>query len=406
MVNSTLFIFTNEYPYGDGETYIVNELSTLSKNFQTVVVFPLQMKAPARKFPKPNIESVVLFQEPIRPSKRLVLNNFFLFFKILTTEFLNSRTKKQFILAVPELKSRLLQNIKRAELLSKFIDHKEYKNIFFYSFWTDDWATALSILRKQRKIDNFISRVHGYDLYEERWPNGIIPFRYLQLTQVKTIFTVSEDGLNYMIRHYPKFNHKFKLSRLNVFDQGNNPWYDSSIFTLVSCSNLIPLKRVQLILDAMRYIDFDLKWLHFGDGEQGYFLKQQVPELPANIQVYFKGQLPNSDIIQFYKHNCVNVFLHMSETEGGVPLAIQEAASFGIPLIAADSGGVREIVSDLTGILTKNDVSSEELGKIISNFRKSDKNGPEFRAKVKTYWKQHFDASCNYSLLYRQFTEN
>jgi glycosyltransferase involved in cell wall biosynthesis len=287
-------------------------------------------------------------------------------------------------------------------MLEEYVMLQDFKNVTYYSFWTDDWATALSILKKRKIINYFVSRVHGYDLYKERWRLGIIPFRYFQLEQVTKIFAVSSDGLNYMRNLYPSYQHKFKLSHLNVFDNGMNPWDEASVFTIVSCSNLIPLKRIGLIIEALKYVNFELRWIHFGDGELRQVLQEQIKHLPKNINVSFKGDVPNSYVIEFYKTHSINLFIHMSETEGGVPLALQEAASFGIPLIGAQVGGVAEIVSEKTGVLTKIDITAEELGNLIGIFKNSQMNTKEFRYAVKQYWKKSFDATVNYKDLYNK----
>ena len=46
-----------------------------------------------------------------------------------------------------------------------------------------------------------------------------------------------------------------------------------AIYRIVSCSNIIPLKRVNLIVGALGKLnkkrpDLDIEWIHFGDGEE------------------------------------------------------------------------------------------------------------------------------------------
>lgn len=45
------------------------------------------------------------------------------------------------------------------------------------------------------------------------------------------------------------------------------------------------------------------------------------------------------------------MFIHLTETEGGVPVCISEATSFGIAVIGTDVCGVPEIVNNQTGFL-------------------------------------------------------
>ena len=56
MINNTaislkdnLFIFTNEYPYGTGESFIENELKVLAGKFESISLFPLKCDGPPRE---------------------------------------------------------------------------------------------------------------------------------------------------------------------------------------------------------------------------------------------------------------------------------------------------------------------------------------------------------------------
>ncbi|MBK8614434.1 MAG: glycosyltransferase [Flavobacteriales bacterium] len=62
------------------------------------------------------------------------------------------------------------------------------------------------------------------------------------------------------------------------------------------------------------------------------------------------------------------LFLHLSSTEGGALVALQEAASFGIPLLAADVGGVGETVGPTTGILLPSEPSATQVATELDRF--------------------------------------
>ena len=52
---------------------------------------------------------------------------------------------------------------------------------------------------------------------------------------------------------------------------------------MASCSSLIPLKRVGLLIEALSDIkdiapDGNVKWVHFGDGELRQLLEKQANE--------------------------------------------------------------------------------------------------------------------------------
>ena len=397
-----LFLFTLHYPYGTGESFIENELKLLSEDFQTIYLFPLTNRGEARPLPAQNIKVVYLFEKQKIQKWKLLLNNFILIFQILFFEFRSTSSTINFLKSLSLLKSILLINIHRANILNEFITGTKEKgnNIVFYSFWTDDWATVLSILKKKKAIDTFFTRGHGYDIYEERWKMGIIPFRNFQLANLSTFFTVSKDALNYMINHYPHYKSKFKLSYLTIPYSGENPFYENnSTFTIVSCSSLIPIKRVELIIEIFKNVKKNVNWIHFGDGPLKQNLMEQVKNLKPNIIVNFKGQVSNNDILNFYKTHPVNLFIHLSETEGGAPVALQEAASFSIPLLGTDAGGIPEIVTEETGILIPVNFNIKEVAESIEKFETSFRNTAAFREKVRKFWFENFNPEINYNIL-------
>lgn len=180
-------------------------------------------------------------------------------------------------------------------------------------------------------------------------------------------------------------------------DNGEGKFDEKTTFTLVSCSSIIPLKRVHLIVEILKNIKFEMHWIHFGDGECADKIKNIAKELlPINVKYSFKGGVSNQEVISFYKTNTVNLFITTSETEG-LPVSIQEAISFGIPIVATNVGGVSEIVNEKTGFLITKNFEVKEVAKLISQFRISSKNSKIFRENVRNFWKENFNAEKVYA---------
>lgn len=59
-MKSILYIFTNEYPYGTGESFIENELGQHLNKFDKIYIFPLTQKGELRKIDT-KIEVLYLF---------------------------------------------------------------------------------------------------------------------------------------------------------------------------------------------------------------------------------------------------------------------------------------------------------------------------------------------------------
>ena len=93
-----------------------------------------------------------------------------------------------------------------------------------------------------------------------------LPYRSFISNNLDAIFSISDKGIDYCVNRWKIENHAvLKLSRLGV-NKGLFLDADASVFLLVSCSTVIPLKRVDLIISSLAKIKFKMKWVHFGDG--------------------------------------------------------------------------------------------------------------------------------------------
>ena len=183
-----------------------------------------------------------------------------------------------------------------------------------------------------------------------------------------------------------------QLSRLGVKAQDICEINEDQ-FLLVSCSNVIPLKRVELIVPALSEInDFQIHWVHFGDGP----LLEEVIELArnilhSNITYDFKGRVSNQQVLDWYAMNNPSAFINLSTTEG-VPVSIMEAMSFGIPVIATDVGGTSEIVDSENGVLIIQNPSSIEIKTAIEGIRANSQK----RLAAYHTWEFKYNAAHNY----------
>ncbi|MDR6566553.1 glycosyltransferase [Chitinophaga ginsengisegetis] len=399
----TLFFFTELYPYGKGESFIENEIGYLCKEFSKVVIVPSQPVSHAdtmREIP-PNA-SVYTVDDVSKTELLLLLpNNVLTIIKAFTKEFFS--TREGFFRKIRNIK-RYVSNILRAINLNSHLDQDfNDADACYYSYWMNNGALALSIRKIKNADIEFIVRVHGYDLYNERSESGIVIFQQLNCYQAKYVLPVSDHGRKYLANIKPAFSSKFITSHLGVPDRGINfNRSPTSEFVIVSCSFMHPIKRIHLIVEALMQVKLNIKWIHLGGGPEMPRIKELCRYLPKNISAELPGNLTNSEIIEFYQHNPVDLFIHLSETEG-IPVAIMEAVSFGIPVLATDVGGVGELVNEQTGILVRESITPFEVVQEITQFFSSDRISPAFRASVKKYWYNHFNAELNYQAFINEY---
>jgi colanic acid/amylovoran biosynthesis glycosyltransferase len=394
-----LFLFTNTFPHGFSEAFLESELPFLSEKFEKVTIIPLHKESGGR-----TLATNVEVWNPIigfNPNEKfnLLTNGLFNLAptRFAIKEFFNkkvylSRKKTWNFFTSLLLFRSLFSNVGLWKQLETKI--KPEDKLYFY--WGDKSVMMLPTL-KSRNINNVaLVRFHRTDLYEYA-KGGYIPFRDYVFPFIDQFLPISLDGKEYLLRNYPNLisEKQTRICRLGVFNNGTNPDRDTdTIFHLVSCSYMVPVKRISLIIDALKYIDFQLKWTHIGTGQLHSQLENSAAQLPANIQVEFAGALSNKEVLAFYQQKHVDLFINVSASEG-VPVSIMEALSFGIPVIATNVGGTSEIVDNHVGKLIVTDISAEEIAKTIEQLANQDL--AELRKNARNRWNDICNAKENYS---------
>ena len=127
---------------------------------------------------------------------------------------------------------------------------------------------------------------------------------------------------------------------------------------------------------------------------------------PITLKWISKGLWGTKKIMQFYREQPIHLFGLLSQSEGGAPVALQEAISFGIPVLGSEAGGIPEVVNEHTGMLVPLTDGAKDIAAKITAFKTSKLNTEGFRQQVKTYWQQHFDATTNYEVLAQQLQQH
>ena len=369
-----LILLSAGFPYGNQETFLENEVKILADNFDNITFVSLNPEPELMRDIPSNASVLDLkiqvgLKEKIQSFKHVMSR---MFWKELGRVIFTYRKFPK-----PGIFATILVSLFRSEKIKDFLLN-EIVNInpnddrlVFYSYWCDDSALALARLKKHGDESKMITRAHGWDLYFEPSAFHFLPFRALIVEHLDFICPVSKFGASYIQQHWKiKDNSKIKVAYLGV----NKAFKKSSInelgpFTIVSCSNCIPLKRIHLLIEALTSVQTALTWVHFGDGPLLDELKSQaVKHLPENIRFEFKGRMTNDDLLQWYADNTVDLFVHVSETEG-LPVSMMEVTAHGIPLLACNVGGVSEIIEEgVNGYLLKSNPCIQEISNRIDEF--------------------------------------
>lgn len=391
----SLFIVTASYPYDSAReaTFLDLELIELvrvaTKTGFDITIFPQSCSGRIQAS-----EDVLHFcNVDMSVSRRLASK--YLSFCDLAFVFLSSRLWKGMIEVFNSKLTirQLLSWEKRRRAVYSALSGNATGHVIAYSYWFDSAASAISCLRSENKILKSFCRAHGWDLYEERI---VHPLRYDDLLCIDTVFCVSKFGMNYLKDMFSDFAYKITYSYLGT-EFGKYIPVDFECIEFVSCSYIVPVKRVSLIAQSVMFVaekhkNIYFKWTHFG-GMVDMDLLNHTSSCSSNITIHFAGDVDNKDIIRYYMKG-VHLFINLSVSEG-LPVSIIEALSCSIPVLATRVGGNPEAINENFGALV--DVSADIV--IISDAIERlifSKDYVDYRVNAFNYWVDNFQASQNY----------
>jgi len=404
----SLVLITSHYPFGTGESFIEQEIKYLSRIFEKIIIIAQDVTGEKTRATPENV-TIYRYNTATSIIGFLILPFLFFINASTITEVLKGEI--EFRLGIKDTLtirkfSFLFRKVIKAVQLKEYIIkvlHKEKidKSIVFYSYWLKTGAHAIAMLDYRESIR--ISRGHGSDIYEEKTREGYLPLLKYCAVKLDAIFFISNDGKQYFKEKTGIDTQRFRVSYLGIdraFIEAKEP-ARSDKYIIVSCSNIVALKRINLIIESLELIrpEREIHWYHFGDGilrnEMEESAKNKLGTL-KNISYNFMGHYSNNELLRFYSLNVVDLFINTSYTEG-VPVSIMEAQSFGIPVIATDTGGVRELVKEGTGSLIPVDFSPLHLAKLIEKYSLLPAD-EENKIRVNAFhnWNLNFNASSNY----------
>jgi glycosyltransferase involved in cell wall biosynthesis len=395
-----LIFLTGGFPFGKGETFIENEIEELAFRFDEIIILAHDVNSMDRRPVPKNV-----FIERINYEPNAILK-IFSFFKVLAKHFWIELYRIKFIykksLSIGILKTMLisLQNAKRlSKKYNHYFSNNKDHNVFMYSYWCNDSALALAFLKRSNNEVKTLTRLHRWDLYFEESKYHYLPYRKLICDGLDAIFSISDDGIDYISGTWKVAkSSKIRLSRLGILNDRQPIDSINNHFKLVSCSNLIPVKRLDLIVESLKFLQSSSwVWFVIGDGPQREYIEENMSLLPHSCSVKMMGRMPNKKIYEFYEKEKPDLFINLSSSEG-VPVSIMEAMSFGIPVIATDVGGTREIVNNKNGILLGANPLPREVAQKMDDFISLNQNDKRTkRREAFETWKENYSAKSNYN---------
>jgi glycosyltransferase involved in cell wall biosynthesis len=357
----SLILLTNHFPFGTAESFIEHEIPFLAKAFDHIFIITKDTHSTVIRPTGKNVEVIRI--NPKSSAKELFGSLFLcpkFSRKIIRSIFQEiafiQKNKLPFFAVGKVMAHDLTKGLIYGKHISNVIKKHQPENVTLYSYWLNSSALATIFVSPASKISARISRAHGGDVYEVRNPLRYLSFRTVLAKNLTRIITISEDARRHLIKITGEnYADKIKLSRLGTSTPRQTP--DTTLqepYVLVSCSFMVSVKRIHLIIEALSLLNnLKVQWIHFGDGPLKKDLTSKAEKMLSgkkNISYELRPSLPNQELIRFYEHNQVHLFINVSSSEG-IPVSIMEAQSFGIPAIGPAVGGVPEIIDTKNGIL-------------------------------------------------------
>jgi glycosyltransferase involved in cell wall biosynthesis len=165
------------------------------------------------------------------------------------------------------------------------------------------------------------------------------------------------------------------------------------------CSNKGQLFGIQAF-EILLKIHPNASFIIVGDGEDMPFLQDQIDTKNLNTNIKLLGR--RSDVNMLLSDS--TILWHLSESEG-LPMAILEAMSIGIPAVGFDVRGIKDvIINDETGYL----VPFKDINKVASltsellvDQNKWEKFSTNSRARVEKYFSKKIMIESYYDLINR-----
>lgn len=384
MRRNHLVLFTERYPFGTGETFVGLEVPYLAEAFDRVTIVPRKGGGSPRAVPdNVDVDARALdgTLRRFRPGLSALLGPTVAELRAMP---LNGAPHQRM--------RRLLRFVRTADGIVRWMRAASLdpRRTLFYSYWLEAVPVGLAACRRLDAALVYVARAAGWDVYEDRYDPPWFPFRTFAAGHAARIFAVSEHAAQHLVRRVE--GAPVEVAPLGVEDRGEGRASSDGVYRIASCSAVIPLKRVDLIAEAVaeaarRHPARRFEWTHVGDGPA---LARLAVEYPPNLKVRLQGHLPYAAVLARYRAEPVDVFVHASTWEGR-SVAIMEALNAGIPVVATDAGATRELVCDAVGALVPVRVSAGDLATAITAER-----GGEVRWRARERWRRECDSKVRF----------
>lgn len=338
-----LVLVSSRYPFGSQEAFLSTELSELVPHFERIAVMPVRPPASPSRHAIP--ATVQILPWP--------LVNLQLLGRV--ARVLIKRPRKSIRAVAQILRSSdpgRLKNLSvalKALALADWVMENGFDHI--HAYWMSTPATVAMLAAAVSDV-NWSSTAHRWDIYERNafdQKGGSVSF----------VRTISTRGTKDLATRMPSLNGRIMELRLGtaVLVEPKPASFDNATFHVVCPAALVPVKGhgdLFAALSELRDLGVPVRCTLCGTGPLQAQLEAQAAELGLKGIVEFAGFVPQPTLHQWYRDRRFAAVVLASRNEDertmeGIPSALIEAMSFGLPVVTTNSGSVGELVDGRCG---------------------------------------------------------
>jgi colanic acid/amylovoran biosynthesis glycosyltransferase len=394
-----LLLVTSRWPSGEVTEFLDDEIHHLAQAFNPVVVAPMRPKGPIPGPLPRNVRVDLSLAESLDPSGSTWGRNSRRATALVRALRPNPAgfgvTGRDFVRDALSRHWLQFSLLARADVTSvaRWAARRPPPDIG-YTFWL---GAETAGLRAAWPSVALVSRAHRSELYAEAHGWRSIPFQAAAVRSADLVAAVSEDGRRYLAGRYPEAADRMELRRLGVQDLGVPDARDpEEVLRVLSASSIIPVKRVDLILEVAQAVartGMRVEWTHLGDGPGRASVENAAARAPASLVAKLAGHVPLSEVHRELRSGRYDVFVNLSVSEGA-PVSLMEAQCVGLPVVATAVGGTGEVVPADLNELVEPDAPVAQLRDAVLRAARRDRREAALRRKR---WRERYWADANYA---------
>jgi len=251
----------------------------------------------------------------------------------------------------------------------KLIREKNYE--LSHSFFGIPCGCVSLLLKWKYKVPYIVS-LRGSDVpgYSDRFPLiyfFLTPLIKLIWKKSAAVFSNSQGLKELALKTNPQQEIGIIFNGIDISEFKPAENLDSS--KIICISRLTDRKGINYLIEAFEKLKNDkFKLVIVGEGNQKEELEKMVENLKISNRVEFLGRVEHSKLPEVYRWAGVFVLPSLNE---GMSNTMLEALASGLPLIATDTGGTRELINDgENGFIIKmkdSDDIKEKIEKLMNN---------------------------------------